>query len=130
MNCDLSPYQIIISAIEQAGFFVSGPNVYEEPECIWNRIITASKRRPQGGYTGNSFWISFDDGDWFIGVWSGRIYKIRIPQDIAPMSIAWLSSRPDGTFDDFDQWLIDDFGLFLINEIEFRPTRIILGPPD
>lgn len=124
------PYRCIIDAIEDAGFFVSGPNQYEGPECTWNRIVPASKRRPQGGYTGNSFWISFDDGAWFIGVWGGKIYKIRDASRIAEMSIAWMTAKPDGTYYEFDGWLIDDFELYEIDELDFRPARLLPSESD
>ena len=124
------PYRHIIDAIEDAGFFVSGPNQYEKPECTWNRIIPASKLRPQGGYTGNSFWISFDDDEWFIGVWGGRLYQIRKPASIAPMAIAWLTAKPNGTYHDFDAWLTEEFGLYEVNENNFRPTRLMITRSD
>ncbi|XZE35637.1 hypothetical protein SH501x_001139 [Pirellulaceae bacterium SH501] len=125
MNVNDNPYRNIIAAIEDAGYYVSGPNQYVEPECTWNRIIPASKLRPQGGYTGNSFWISFDDGEWFIGVWGGRIYGIREPSNIASMAIEWMSAKPDGTFHDFDSWVIEKYDLYEIDENDFRPIRLM-----
>ncbi len=125
MSFNADPYLDIISAIEAAGFYVSGPNQYVEPECTWNRIIPASKLRPQGGYTGNSFWISLDEGSWFIGVWGGRVYGIREPSKIASMAIDWMSARPNGTYHDFETWLIEKYDLYEIEENDFRPTRLM-----
>ena len=123
-------YDEIIQAITDAGLFVSGPRYYDDPDCSWHRIIPASKLRNEGGYTGNSFWISFDDDDWFIGTWGGRIYKIRDSQNIAGMSIEWLSSNPDSTRPDFDKWLADKFELTLIDKDAFRPSRIARSNKD
>ena len=125
-----NPYQDIITAIEGAGFYVSGPNHYEEPECSWDRIIPASKLRPQGGYTGNSFWVSFDDDGWFIGVWSGNIYGIPDPSKIATMAIDWMSAEPNGTHHDFDLWITQKYDLYKIDDNDFRPTRLMADRKD
>jgi hypothetical protein len=49
------------SAVSEAGFFPT--------EDFEDRVICASKLRrgPEGGYTGNSFWVAQRSAGWFVG---------------------------------------------------------------
>ena len=52
-------------AIAAAGFFTNGV----ENHGTLHRTCVCSKRRADRGLTGNSFWVSPDDGAWYLGAW-------------------------------------------------------------
>src|SRR5262252_3817821 len=96
-------YDRLAAAVEEAGFFTTGDFV--------SKVICASKERPEGGYTGNSFWIAKRTTGWFLGTWGQHVYRIPDPERVADLCITWLRRRPEGTPFDVDGGIRDEFGL-------------------
>ena len=85
-------YQQLAKAISDAGFFTTGD--------LDSKVICASKLRPEGGYTGNSFWIAKRSAGWFLGTWGVHRYRIPEPERVAELCITWLQRHPGGTASD------------------------------
>ncbi len=100
-------YQLLAKAISDAGFFTTGD--------FDSKVICASKLRPEGGYTGNSFWVAQRSTGWFLGTWGVHVYRIPEPDRVAELCIAWLRRHPDGTASDIDSKLRDEFHLVEID---------------
>lgn len=107
-------YSALAAAVHTAGFFTNPP----EPCDGWHRITIASKRRPQGGLTGNSFWVSITASSWFAGAWGGHVYRVH--GDISEFCVGWLRRVPDGTRADFDQEIRAQFMLELLPGEAFK----------
>jgi hypothetical protein len=87
-------YQQLATAVSDAGFFTTGD--------LETKVICASKVRPEGGYTGNSFWVAQRQSRWFLGTWGPHIYRIAEASRVADLCITWLRRHPDGTAYDID----------------------------
>ena len=101
--------------IRQAGFFTTHQSLeYGETRCI-----CASKRRSDGrGLTGNSFWVCSVGKDWFVGVWSGFVYKFPNKKFIVPFCIEFLRRHPDETMGIVDDDLRGEYELSLLSDAE------------
>ncbi len=96
-------YELLAKAISDAGFFTTGD--------FASKIICASKIRPEGGYTGNSFWVAQRDSEWFLGTWGGHVYRIPDPERVGELCIAWLRRNPDTTVSNIDGHIREEFAL-------------------
>ncbi len=76
-------------------------------------------KRPGGGLTGNSFWVSRLPSGWYLGTWGPHIYWLPDESRLAELCIGWLSRFPDGTRADFDERLKTEFGLVPVEEEAF-----------
>lgn len=99
-------YEQLTSAIRNAGFYTTSP----EPMNGWHRVIVSSCR---GG--GNSFWVAVVKDRWFIGAWSGNIY--RIPDNLSGFCVAWLTESQDST--DFRESIQNEYKLESVTEAQF-----------
>jgi hypothetical protein len=104
-------YDMLAKVIADAGFFTTGDFSRE--------VICASKIRPEGGYSGNSFWIAKRANGWFLGTWGVHIYRVPDPERIADLCIGWLRRHPDGTAADVDDWTREEFHLCEIDPDDF-----------
>lgn len=100
-------YQLLATAISDAGFFTTGD--------FENKVICASKILPEGGYTGNSFWVAQRESGWFLGTWGPHLYRIPEPEFVPQLCIAWLRRHPDGTAADVDAYIREEFHLVEID---------------
>jgi len=100
-------YQSLTKAVSDAGFFTSGD--------FESKVVCASKLRPEGGYTGNSFWVAQRSIGWFLGTWGVHVYRIPEEHRVADLCIAWLRRNPDGTPYDVDTHIRDEFHLVEID---------------
>ena len=107
-------YDSLARAVSDAGFFTNGV----EDHGTWHRTCVCSKRRPSGGFTGNSFWVSHDAGTWYLGTWGGNEYRLPDDHRLAELCISWLSRAPDDTRSDFDDQLKLEFGLVPVSDDE------------
>ena|SRR5436853_4190485 len=102
-------YQLLAKAVSDAGFFTTGD--------FESKVICASKIRPEGGYTGNSFWIAHRGNDWFLGTWGVHIYHIPEPERVPELCVAWLRRHPDGTASDIDSHIREQFNLVEVDDL-------------
>ena len=109
-------YDELAKAVSEAGFFTNGVEDYE----TWHRTCVCSKRRPLGGYTGNSFWVSLLDGRCFLGVWGGWVYLLPEQTRLVELCISWLRRNPNRTEPDFDEQLKEGFNLVRLQDGEFE----------
>lgn len=109
-------YDSLARAIAEAGFYTTPV----EELGTWHRISICSKRRPNGGFIGNSFWASHFASGWFLGTWGGCLYRLPDDSRLAELCIAWLSRVPDGTRADFDDRLKTEFELLPIPDEVFH----------
>jgi|SRR6185369_9779063 hypothetical protein len=100
-------YQLLAKAVSEAGFFTRGD--------FESKVICASKIRPEGGYTGNSFWIAQRAGGWFLGTWGVHVYRVPKSERVPELCVAWLRRHPDGTAADVDSYIRDEFDLIEID---------------
>jgi hypothetical protein len=100
-------YQTIAAVVSEAGFFTTGD--------FETKVVCASKVRPEGGYTGNSFWISEWRCGWFLGTWGVHVYRIADPERIPELCVTWLRRYPDGTAADVDTFIREQFSLVEID---------------
>ena len=115
---DVEPeYAEVRQKLELAGCFATSI----QPMDGWHRISVASKRRPGGGLTGNSFWISHLGHDWYAGAWGGSIYQVR--GNVSEFCIDWLLNNPEGTRADFDMAIKAKHDLHLLADGAF--ARVI-----
>ena len=112
----IEPYQTLAGVVAEAGFFTNGV----EYRGTWQRTCVCSKQRPGGGLTGNSFWVTRLPSGWYLGTWSGQIYRLPDHARIGDVCISWLSRVPNGTRYDFDDQLKETFGLLPVSEAEFE----------
>ena len=104
-------FDIIKSAVEDAGFYTSH-------DVDGRRLICASMKRAEGdGLTGNSFWIAERNGDWFLGTWGPRFYRIPEHQRVPELCVGWLRRRPQGTVGDVDDYIRSEFGLIRLKDL-------------
>jgi hypothetical protein len=103
-------YQLLAKAVAEAGFFTTGD--------FESKVICASKTRPEGGYTGNSFWIARRDSGWFLGTWGPHVYRIPEPARVSELCVTWLRRHPDGTAADVDSYIREKFELVEIDPEE------------
>lgn len=102
-------YHAIKSAIEAEGFFVS-------QDTEFGRLLCASLRRPDGGLTGNSFWVAERSSGWFLGTWGTHLYRIPDPSRVPELCISWLRRQPHRTAADVDEGLLQEFHLVGFND--------------
>lgn len=108
-------YEALTKAVREAGFYTNGVQIQGE----WDRTCICSKRMPGGyGYTGNSFWVSKTSSGWFLGSWSGNVYRMADESRLAELCISWLRRVPDETKADFDDQLKTEFVLVQLPEEE------------
>ena len=104
-------YQLVAKAVAEAGFFTTGD--------FESKVICAAKIRPEGGYTGNSFWVAQTDAGWFLGTWGVHVYSIPDPERVPELCIAWLRRHPDGTAADVENYIREEFNLVEIDPDDF-----------
>ena len=107
-------YELLAKAVSEAGFFTTGDFV--------SKVICASKIMPEGGYTGNSFWVAQRGSEWFLGTWGAHVYRIPEPERVGELCIAWLRRNPDITASDIDNHVREEFALHEIDPDEL-PDR-------
>jgi hypothetical protein len=110
-------YAELRTTIEEVGFYVTRV----EPMGGWDRVTIASKKFPNGGYTGNSFWATHLHGKWYLGTWGGFVYELERDNTVAECCISWMKRVPSETRHDFEDDIKDRFGLILVPDEEFDP---------
>lgn len=109
-------YDELLAELGAAGLHAHGVEVHDS----WHRVCVASQRLPNGGLTGNSFWLSCLSTGWHLGTWGGSIYRLPDANQIVALCIRWLSRNPAKTLPDFDEHLRHEFGLLAISDEEFE----------
>ena len=100
-------YQLLAAVITDAGFYATSD--------FETKMICASKIRPDGGYTGNSFWVARRASGWFLGTWGPHLYSIPDTDRIPELCVEWLRRHPDGTAYDVDPRIREEFHLIEID---------------
>jgi hypothetical protein len=108
-------YDRFAKVVSDAGFYTNGL----ENMGSWQRTSVCAKRRPGGGYTGNSFWVTQLDNAWYLGTWGGEVYRLPEPERISELCVTWLTREPDETRADFDESLKTDFHLQSVSDEDF-----------
>ena len=75
-----------------------------------DRIVIATKKT-EYGLTGNSIWVASRQDQWFLGVWSGRMYQIPDAQKVGDLCVNWLQRESHVTRGDVEDFLRDMFDL-------------------
>jgi hypothetical protein len=93
-------YLPVLSAVVAAGYYDTSMPL----DSGGDRIVCAGQcRRDGAGLTGNSFWLAERNGEWFLGAWGGRLYRLPGMAAASEIAIAWLrlnSSRTDSDVPD------------------------------
>lgn len=111
-----SEYKPVKANVEAAGYFVTSMPL----DSGGDRIVCAGMRRPEGGYTGNSFWLAERNGKWFLGAWSGALYRLADVRQASEVSLAWLKQNSTRTAWDVPSKLRSQFGLVPADDAEFE----------
>lgn len=115
-----APYLELANTVAAAGFFTSGVHNMEG----WQRTCICGQRRPEGGYTGNSFWASYLGGTWYLGTWGGWVYRLPNSSQVGLLCVEWLTRVPVETRADFDDAIKQRYTLEEVADEEFdRLTR-------
>ena len=85
----------------------------------WNRITVCSKKRPEGGYTGNSFWLTFLEQSFYLGTWGGMLYRLPDGSRITELCVDWLTRESSKVLNDFNEALKLEYNLLEVTEDEF-----------
>jgi hypothetical protein len=85
------------------------------------RLLCASQLRPDGGLTGNSFWIAQRSCGWFLGTWGPHLYRIPDSDRVAELCVTWLKKRPAPTEFDVDDSIKQTFQLLEIESDALPP---------
>lgn len=109
-----SEYSSVITAVEAAGFHVTGMPL----DSGGDRIVCAGQVM-EYGLTGNSFWLAERNGRWFLGTWGGLLYRIPSSVSAAKVSIAWLRQQSTQTVSDIPEELKSEFSLMPADDDEF-----------
>lgn len=120
-----SRYENFIDSVRKAGFFTTSV----EDMTNWDRIAVCSKRLPDSGYTGNSFWVSELGAEWYVGTWGGAVYRVHGEDALIAFGIEWLTLEPDTTASDVASELRKTYMLEPVNESEFRSLLGERGSP-
>jgi len=105
-------YDFVEKTVREAGYFTT-----RDSEA--DRVICAALKRPDGGLTGNSFWIAKRSTGWFLGTWGPHLYRFPNPKVVAELCTSWLSRRPRETASDVDDYVRREFHL-----IELTPDDL------
>jgi hypothetical protein len=108
-------YDKLAKEVGDAGFYTSGL----ADMGSWQRTCICSKRRADGGYTGNSFWVTQLDNAWYLGTWGGWVYRLPEAARISELCVTWLTREPDETRADFNESLKTDFRLQSVSDKDF-----------
>ena len=103
-------YTSFAAAVEQIGYFTNG---IEHKEGWYRTTVSDHK---QGG---NSFWVAVISQSWFIGHWTGWVYRLDKPDRVLDFCSDWFFRFPGRIPSDFDDSLKAEFGLTRISEEEF-----------
>jgi hypothetical protein len=103
-------YPPFAAAVRQAGYFTNGV----EHKDGWSRTTVSDR---EGG--GNSFWVTVISETWFIGHWTGWVYRLDNPNRAVDLCTDWLSRFPGRIPSDFDEHLKVEFGLTRVSEETF-----------
>ncbi len=117
-------YDALAGAVARAGFYTNGV----EDHGTWHRTCVCSKKRPGGGFTGNSFWVSRLPSGWYLGTWDPFIYRLPDEGRLTELCVGWLSRVPNETRADFDERLKAEFGLIAVSEEAFDQEAGIAEP--
>jgi hypothetical protein len=102
-------FDVIKSAVEEAGFFTSY-------DTDFGRLICASMSGPEG-LSGNSFWIVRRGEHWFLGTWGSHLYRISDAQRVPELCTTWLQRQPRATASDVDDHIRGEFHLVEIEDL-------------
>lgn len=109
-------YVSLRNEIESKGYFTI---IEDDPE-LGHRLVCASKRRPEGGYMGNSFWIAFRSSRWYLGTWGSRVYEFLDNQQIVELCIHLLKDENSGPLSEITSEVMNDYCLKRISERSYR----------
>jgi hypothetical protein len=112
----VSRYERFVDCICNAGFFATSV----EHMGNWDRVTVCSKRLPGPRYTGNSFWVSGLESEWYVGTWGGAIYRVKTEQSLIEFAIEWLTLEPDVTTWDFGATVREKYMLEPVSDSDFR----------
>jgi hypothetical protein len=87
-------YVELAQGVKDAGFFVTEA----EPMGGWDRIIAATRYTPERGLSGNSFWVSRLESGWYLGTWSGDLYRLSDESRILACCLGCLQYSIDTAF--------------------------------
>jgi hypothetical protein len=111
-------YRIVDQKVRDSGFFTS-----MQPLCDdgGERLVCASNGG-DGGIGGVSYWISRQQGRWFIASWAPHYYAVPATADIADVVVASIraaTAHPNREYFDIDGEVKRSFGLLEITYEEF-----------
>lgn len=111
--------------IATAGFFSLPVELMDDG---WKRLVVASKKRAQGGLTGNSYWVCELEkkGDWVIGLWGGRLYLGSTTDALPKLMVELLKFETEKIITMIPSHFID---LYALSEISSERLHELLSSP-
>lgn len=94
----------LIEAVNRSGFFAFP----HSRNVGWMQV--ASRRRAEGGYTGNSFWICRWNSRWWMGCWGGDVFRVP-PEYSARDVVLSLLRSTDKTVGRFVESVLEQDGM-------------------
>ncbi|QDU54113.1 hypothetical protein [Aeoliella mucimassa] len=110
----MDKFDDVTSWVREAGYYATPVEQLED----WDRVCLASKRRDGGGYTGNSFWVTFLANTWILGTWADRRYKFPDAGTLKSFCVQALSDHPNEVLAAIDAKIMRHSGITEISESE------------
>ncbi len=106
------PLDILRQSIERAGLSTT-----IIPDASGNRLVCAKESSAEG-LRGNSVWIAFRAGEWYLSTWTPAIYRVPVGCDLASL-ICDIVASSESVIYRVSKRLIDAYGLVEIDPEEF-----------
>jgi hypothetical protein len=84
-----------------------------------DQLIVSTQLGPVWPNRGNSFWLSLQNGTWYLSTWLPACYRIPAGEDVVALCAACMKSGAAAMYRVPDE-IIGRFGLELISDDEFQ----------
>jgi len=108
--CDNPAYAAITEALTAVGLIGQRSNP--------SQLIVSTQAGPVWPNRGNSFWLSCQDGIWFLSTWSPNCYRVPPQQDVVALCLACMESGTSAMYQ-VPEEVVTRFGLERISNDEF-----------
>ena len=88
-------------------------------ETSADQVIVSAQQGPVWPNRGNSFWVSYKRGNWYLSTWLPAAYRIPPGQDLVAVCLALMKSATSAMYH-VPEEVVSHFGLEPIPDSEFE----------